>query len=159
MKHVNVKIKRLHSLAEIPKQATEFAGGWDVVVTEIIKEKDNFVICKLGFALDIPYGYKLTLVPRSSLTKTNWIIQNSPGLGDCDYRGEYQFRFRALPDDINVTYFSKIPELNYPDFPYKVGDRIGQVYLEEVIGINFEEVHELSNTERGEGGFGSTNNK
>lgn len=153
---MKIKFKRLHPDAAIPKQATEFAGGWDVTATEIIQEADDFVICKLGFALELPIGYKLTLVPRSSLTKTKWILQNSPGLGDADYIGEYQYRFRALPliEDLFVDYI-----IDYPEFPYKVGDRIGQVYLEEVIPMEFEEVEELSDTVRGEGGFGSTNNK
>lgn len=153
---MKIKFKKLHRNALIPKQASEFAGGWDVTATEIIQEADDFVICKLGFALELPIGYKLTLVPRSSLTKTKWILQNSPGLGDADYTGEYQYRFRALPliEDLFVDYI-----IDYPEFPYKVGDRIGQVYLEEVIPMEFEEVEELSDTVRGEGGFGSTNNK
>jgi len=152
---MKVKIKKLHSEAVIPKQATEFAGGWDVVVTEIIQESKDFVICKLGFSLELPKGYKLTLVPRSSLTKTKWVLQNSPGLGDADYTGEYQYRFRALP--IGIGWNNKAEYcLTYSKFPYSVGDRIGQVYLEEVIPIEFEEVEELSTTERNTGGFGST---
>lgn len=148
---MKVKIKKLHPDATLPKQATEFAGGWDVTTTEIIQESDDFVICKLGFALELPVGYKLTLVPRSSLTKTKWVLQNSPGLGDQDFLGEYQYRFRAIP---SKTIFSNT--LAYDSFPYKVGDRIGQVYLEEVIPIEFEEVEELIITKRNTGGFGST---
>lgn len=145
MKKVKIKIKRLHPNATLPKQASEFAGGWDVTATEIIQQEDRSVICKLGFALDIPKGYKLTIVPRSSLTKTTWVMQNSPGLGDADYRGEYQARFRAIPTGMVIL-----------PFPYNVGDRIAQVYLEEVIDIEFEEVENLENTERSDGGFGST---
>lgn len=158
---MKIKFKRLHPNATIPKQATELAGGWDVTATEIIQESDDFVICKLGFALGLPKGYKLTLVPRSSLTKTKWILQNSPGLGDADYTDEYQYRFRAIPDTIeNKDYGifghpNNIANLIYPEFPYKVGDRIGQVYLEEVIPMEFEEVEELESTDR-LGGFGST---
>jgi dUTP pyrophosphatase len=154
---MKVKFKKLHPNATIPKQATELSGGWDITVTEIIKESEDFVICKLGFALEIPKGYKLTLVPRSSLTKTKWILQNSPGLGDADYIGEYQYRFRALP--INIGWNNKAEYcLTYSKFPYKVGDRIGQVYLEEVIPIEWEVTEDLSDTERGSGGFGSTGN-
>lgn len=152
---MEVKIKRLHKDAVIPKQATELAGGWDVVATEIIQEANDFVICKLGFSLQPPPNYKITLVPRSSLTKTKWILQNSPGLGDADYVGEYQFRFRALPKYSigNFDFFA------YPEFPFEVGERIGQIYLEEVIPIEFIEVDELSSTERGSGGYGSTDLK
>ena len=151
---MKVKIKKLHPNAVIPKQASEFAGGWDVVTTEIIQQDIDFVICKLGFAIELPVGYKLTLVPRSSFTNYRWILQNSPGLGDQDYLGEYQYRFRALP--VKKSRYND--ELGYPIFPYKVGDRIGQVYLEEVIPIEFEEVKELSDTIRGDGGFGSSGN-
>lgn len=150
---MKLKFKRLHMNAEIPKQGTEFSGGWDVTSTNIEKEAEDFVVCKLGFALEIPNGYKLTLVPRSSLTKTKWILQNTPGLGDSDYRGEYQYRFRALP--LCGTLINN--SFEYPEFPYKEGERIGQIYLEEVIPLEFEEVDELSDTSRGEGGFGSTN--
>lgn len=147
---IKIKIKKLHPNAVIPKQASELAGGWDVTCTEIIQEADDFVICKLGFALQPPPNYKITLVPRSSITKTNWILQNSPGLGDPDYLGEYQYRFRCIPN-VSPNPFK------YQEFPYKIGDRIGQLYLEEIIPINFVEVEELSDTERGTQGFGSTN--
>lgn len=165
---MQVKIKKLHPDAVIPQRMSELAGGWDVTTTEIIKESPDFVICKLGFSLQPPEGYKITLVPRSSLTKTKWVLQNSPGLGDADYLGEYQYRFRAIPigiksynsteyESFGISYDKYHIELDYPKFPYTVGDRIGQLYLEEVIPIEFIEVDELSNTERGEGGFGSTN--
>ena len=154
-----VKFKKLHPNAVIPKQATELAGGWDVTCTEIVQESSDFVICKLGFALEIPAGYKVTLVPRSSFTKYKWILQNSPGLGDASYVGEYQYRFRAIPCGISTFGAHINHTIQYPAFPYVVGERIGQIYLEEVIPIEFEEAEELSETIRGTGGFGSTGNK
>jgi len=165
---MEVKFQKRHPNATIPKRASELAGGWDVTVTELIKESNDFVICKLGFSLQPPPNYKITLVPRSSLTKTKWILQNSPGLGDPDYIGEYQYRFRALPDgygfkwstnEYGQSHHDGINQLLYPEFPYKVGDRIGQIYLEEIIPMEFKIVYELSETERGEGGYGSTNIK
>lgn len=156
-----LKIKKLRDNATIPKQATKFAAGWDVTVAKVEQVEDDLVICYLGFGLDIPEGYKLVLVPRSSLTKTKWILQNSPGQGDSDYKGEYQYRFRALPNGLFKTNKSRNPfeasfGLHYPEFPYKEGERIGQVFLEKVLHIEFEEVEELTETDRGEGGFGST---
>jgi dUTP pyrophosphatase len=153
-----LELKKLHENATLPERATELAGGWDVTAVEIEKVSDNFVICHLGFALAMPEGYKLTLVPRSSLTKTNWVLTNSPGLGDCDYRGEFQLRFRGIPtgiDDLNRLYH----KLTYDKFPFEVNERVGQVYLEEVIPMEFKVVEELSETKRGDGGFGSTNEK
>lgn len=142
---MKIQIKRLDKNAVIPKQATEFSGGWDVTVIRIEKESEDLVVCYLGFALGISKGFKATFVPRSSLTKTNWILQNSPALGDSDYTGEYQLRFRALYDKFKYLYF-----------PYNVGDRVGQMYIEEVIPIEWEEVEELEQTKRSDGGFGST---
>ena len=164
MQKVKVKFKKLHPNAKLPERADELCGGWDVTCTEIIQESQDFVICKLGFALEIPAGYKVTLVPRSSFTKYKWILQNSPGLGDASYTGEYQYRFRAIPyklsefPESNQNPWDRYIGLGYPEFPYKEGERIGQIYLEEVIPIEFEEVEELSETVRGAGGFGSTGN-
>ena len=162
---MEVKIKKLHKDATIPKQATDLAGGWDVTTTEIERVGEDFVICKLGFALQIPKTHRLILVPRSSLTKTKWVLQNSPGLGDADYLQEYQYRFRALPEKIRLhgkdmyqLYEGKNWEefeLKYPPFPYVEGDRIGQIYLEEVIPMEFEEVEEFD-FENNRGGYGST---
>jgi len=163
---LQIEFKKLNENASFPERASEFAGGWDVKVTEIEKVSADFVICKLGFALSLPSNYKLTLVPRSSLTKTHWVLQNSPGLGDEDYRGEYQLRFRCIP--INYGYkwdknefgnvqHNNINQFLYEEFPFEVGDRVGQVYLEEVVPIEFIEVNELSESKRGDGGFGSTN--
>ena len=154
---MKIRIKKLHPNATIPVRADEFCGGWDVTCTEIIKESDDFYICKLGLAMqpESP-NYKITLVPRSSLTKTKWIQQNSPGLGDYSYTGEYQYRFRALPENWKegLAGYSN-DHFIYPEFPFKVGDRIGQIYLEEVIPIEWVD-DDLVETERGEGGFGST---
>ena len=80
-------------------------------------------------------------------------MQNSPGLGDPDYRGEYQIRFRALPKQ--EVYSNR---LVYPTIPYKIGERVGQIYIEKIIPIEFIEVENLSETNRGSGGFGHTGN-
>lgn len=161
---MQIKIKKTHPNATIPTQATEFAGGWDVTCVSITQVSKDLVICNLGFQLEPPIGAKVTLVPRSSFTNYKWILQNSPGLGDCDYRGDYQYRFRAIPTGVqqSSTIDSSnqiIPtwELTYSEFPYKVGDRIGQIYIEQVIPIEWIESEELNDTIRGDGGYGSTN--
>lgn len=152
---MKVDLKKLSDSATVPMKASEFAGGWDVTVTEIEKVGEDMVICKLGFSLALPSGYKLTLVPRSSITKTHWVVQNSPGLGDEDYRGEYQYRFRCIPSGIKISNSNEVL-LTYDEFPFSVGERVGQVYIEEVIPIEFNIVNELPDSSRGSGGFGST---
>lgn len=153
MKTLEVKFKRLHKDAVIPKRATDLSGGWDITATEIKYLENGLVLVKMGFALAIPEDYKMTIVPRSSFTKYNWVLQNSPTLMDADYRGEYMLKFRAIPTDI--TDVNEDYVLSY-SFPYVEGDRVGQMYLEKVHPMVFTEVEELVDTERGEGGFGST---
>lgn len=159
---MQIKFKRIHPNAILPKQGSEHAGGWDVVCTEIIQLNSDCVQCKLGWAAEIPVGYKLVLVPRSSFTRYKWVQLNSPGQGDADFRGEYSYVFRAIPMKINKQggdYGSSIYwELQYPDFPYKIGDRIGQVFIEKVIEMEPEWADALSETVRNDGSFGSTGN-
>jgi dUTP pyrophosphatase len=146
------KIKLIEG-GKMPQKMSNKAACYDVFVREIEQKTPDFAIVYLGFKLTPPEGYELSLKPRSSLTKTMWIVQNSPGVGDEDYTGEYQIRFRALPDGVFRG------KLTYSVFPYKVGDACGQICLQKTINIDWEKVEDLEKTERGEGGFGSTNAK
>lgn len=162
-----VRIKRLHPQANLPVRMSESAGAWDVTATEIVEEANGFVICKLGFSLAPPPNYRVILVPRSNITKYGWVMANSIGIGDSDYRGEYQMRFRSIPqwgirtigedklDDGETVKTGKWDWIT-PEFPYKKGDRIGQMWVEKVEEISFVEVVDLDVTSRGVGGFGST---
>lgn len=147
-----IKIKKLRENAVIPTRGTDYAGGWDVTASEIEYTSDGRAICKLGIAVEIPEGYRLIASPRSSLTKTTWVIQNSPCLIDADYRGELMIVFRPLDQKTTVFGFDNPTA----EFPYQVGDRVAQCYLEEIIPMEFEEVETLSETVRGSGGYGST---
>lgn len=146
---MQVKFKKLHPNATIPVKATLGAGAMDVTATEIIQE-DGYVCCKVGFATEIPVGYRVICAARSSITKTGWILANGIGIVDSDYRGEWEFRFSPLPD--KVFYGNSLG--NKP-FPYKVGDRVGQIFLEKVTDMEFVVVDELEQSGR-TGGFGST---
>ena len=152
MNTVQVKIKLIHPNAKIPTRATEFAGGWDVYAADIKRIRRDWFEVDLGFSLEFSNRFRVMLQPRSSITKTDLIQQNSPGIGDSDYRGSYKFIFKVIPNDSSHL----TGELMYHYFPYSIGDRVGQMYLEEIIPISFEQIDELSDTERGEGGFGST---
>ena len=154
-KDMKIKIKRLNENAVIPVFATKGAACADVVATEIIKQDSYNVTVKLGFATQIPEGYKGVVVPRSSFTQKGWVMQNSPAQIDSDYRGEWMLKFQAVPFDAISTRHGLVDLL--PDnFPYKEGDRVAQVYFEKVLQAEFEDVTELDQTDRGEGGFGST---
>lgn len=100
-----------------------------------------------GIAVEIPEGYMGLLFPRSSISKTNLILANSVGLVDSSYRGTIRFRFK----DSRNTSKSK-------QNVYKLGDRVGQLVVVPYPAIHLIESNELSETSRGEKGFGSTGN-
>lgn len=150
---MNIKVKLVHPNAKLPYRAHSTDGGWDIFAVSLEDDADNnCIVVHTGLKVEIPNGYKLTIVPRSSITKTSWIIQNSPCLIDSGFRNEILIKFRNTLSDL-VRHTSKNL---IEDFPYKIGDRVAQCYLEEVIPIEFTVVDELSETERGEGGFGSS---
>ena len=156
---MHLEIELVHPNAVIPERATKDSAGYDVVCTEIIHESENYVRCKLGFKLKFDPKYRVILCPRSNITKHNWVVNNSPGLGDSDYRGEYEIRFKAIPVKVLVRktwkFWNWRYELQYESFPYKVGERIGQIYFEENIFPAITVKTSLDQTERN-GGFGST---
>jgi dUTP pyrophosphatase len=137
-----VKIKLLHSNAQIPKKIIETDACYDVIATSREDFGDGRIKYGLGFALELPVFTQLDLRARSSIHKTGLILSNCIGTGDEDYRGEYM-----------AIFYHVIPTLP----PYNVGDRILQIQLRNREDINFIEVQELSDTQRGTGGFGSTN--
>ena len=162
-----IGIYKVHKDAKLPIKGTSQAGAFDLTVTEIIQKEPNYIICKLGFCMSIPKGYRFRIVPRSNLTKHNWNIPNSPAIIDSDYTNEVEVRFRAVPIGAIQN-----PALNYPDtelvltydkFPYKVGQRIAQGYLEKIEDIKFDFlednewdlIKEVKLKSR-DGGFGST---
>lgn len=99
-----------------------------------------------------------------TVDKYHNFFANKLCIHNCDYRGTYKYIFRLLPKWVasreeRYDAFSKpILKCNieYNEFPYRVGDRVGQIYLEKVIDFEFEETRDLSETDRGWGGFGST---
>lgn len=146
---IKIKIKKLYLDTVLPEKGSEHAACYDVVAREITKNGD-LVTVKLGFATDIPNGYKGVIVPRSSFTQKGWVMQNSPGQIDSDYRGEWMIKFQSIP--YSATWNNGLN----PKFPYKVGDRCAQIFFEKVEPIYWEETETLNDTVRNHGGFGST---
>ena len=141
---MKVKIKKLHPLAVIPTYAKSGDAGMDLIATEIISETSNQITYGLGIALEIPYGFVGLVFPRSSIRKYDLALTNCVGVIDSGYRGELQ------------ATFNKINHHKIRVDDYKVGDRVCQIMIIPHPPIEFDEVDELSDTERGEGGFGST---
>jgi dUTP pyrophosphatase len=144
---MKVNIKRLHPNAVIPTYAKEGDAGMDLVATSVISETHTQITYGLGVALEIPNGFVGLVFPRSSIRKTRLQLSNSVGVIDSGYRGELQATFNK----ITTT-------LENQKNDYKVGDRVAQIMIIPYPSIDFQEVEYLSNTQRGEGGFGSTGN-
>jgi dUTP pyrophosphatase len=142
-----VKIKRLNPNAIIPTYAKEGDAGMDLVATSIISETHTQITYGIGLALEIPNGFVGLVFPRSSVRKTRLQLSNSVGVIDSGYRGELQATFNKI-----------ITTIENQKNDYKVGDRVAQIMIIPHPPIEFEVSDELSNTERGEGGFGSTGN-
>lgn len=140
---MKIKIQKLNPNAVIPEYKKDGDAGLDLVATEILEKEDlNIIEYKTGLALEIPKGYVGLIFPRSSISKYDLHLSNAVGIIDSGYRGEISLRFS--PD---AKAFLKL---------YNVGDRIGQIIILPYPEVLFEEVQELTETTRGEGGFGST---
>jgi dUTP pyrophosphatase len=142
---MKVKIKKLSENAVIPTYAKEGDAGMDVVATRIINETLDSITYGTDIALEIPEGFVGLVFPRSSIRKTHLHLSNSVGVIDSGYRGEIQSTFKKIQGISNNALDN-----------YKVGDRICQIMIIPHPTIQFIEVEELTSTERGEGGFGST---
>lgn len=137
---MKVKIKKLDERATIPSYAKNGDAGMDLRAIRFQRDSDGNYVYYTGLAFEIPEGYVGLLFPRSSISKTSHFLRNSVGVVDSGYRGEIMFKF---------GYGSNVKT-------YMVGERVGQLIIMPHPSIEFEEVDSLSDTERGEDGFGST---
>ena len=134
---MRINFKKQHKNAQTPKQGTRYSSGYDLTAVDF-NIKNDIITYETGLSVEIPDGYFGLACPRSSIYQKDLIMVNSPGVIDSDYRGTIKFKFRILGSQI-----------------YNIGDRIGQLIIlkhEDVIWIE----DELTETERGEGGYGST---
>lgn len=147
MSKVKIKFKRLHEDAQFPAQAHNSDFGFDVWAVSEEEVAPNVWKYGLGFALqvernNIDYGnLAVDLRPRSSVWKTGMVLSNCIGTIDEGYTGE-----------ISAVFYHVMPDMPR----YKVGERIGQIYLNWAHEIMFIEVEELDKTEREGNGYGST---
>lgn len=140
---MTIRIKKLHNKAVIPVYAKPGDAGLDLTATSIVNDENGNVVYGTGLAIEIPHGYVGLLFPRSSNSKTDLYLTNHVGVVDSGYRGEIMFKYRPLEalDDAKI---------------YSIGERVGQIMIIPYPTVTFEEVDELSTTERGGDGYGST---
>lgn len=138
---MRVHVKKLHPEAVIPSYAKESDAGLDLTATTIMHETDTHIVYGTGLAFEIPDGFVGLVFPRSSIRKYGLVMANSVGVIDAGYRGEVQVSF------VKADYGGQF---------YHVGDRIAQLIILPHPQIKLIEATELSETERGSGGHGSS---
>lgn len=135
----------LENGVELPKYMTEGAAGMDVkanIAEPITLKSLERKLIPTGIKMEIPNGYEVQVRPRSGLALKHGVtLVNTPGTIDSDYRGE-----------VGIILIN----LSSEEFVVNPGERIGQLVLQKVYKMEFEEVEELSATVRAEGGFGHT---
>jgi dUTP pyrophosphatase len=139
---MKVRIKKLSELATVPTYAKDGDAGMDLVATSIISNTSTQITYGLGIALEIPEGFVGLVFPRSSIRNTELVLSNSVGVIDAGYRGELQATFNKSNGLDSIA--------------YKVGERVCQIIILAQPQIELTEVDELSESQRGAGGFGST---
>lgn len=142
--HIKLKVKKLHPEAVLPSYAKHGDACFDLTAVNIHNEY-KYIEYGTGLAFEIPEGYVGLIFPRSSVTDKDLMLKNSVGIIDSGYRGEIKFRFAETKD--SSWHSVEI---------YEVGDRVGQMMILPIPTVEFEEVDELSDTERGSGGYGSS---
>ena len=136
---MKVKIKKLHPEAVVPRYAKSGDAGLDLTAVDIVADETTLTY-KTGLAVEIPRWHVGLLFPRSSVYKTGQSLTNCVGVIDSGYRGEIMMKFTLSP-------YAK---------EYEIGDRVGQLIIMPYPPIEFELVEELTPTERGQEGYGST---
>lgn len=138
---MEVKIKKLVKDAAIPTYAKEGDAGMDLTATSVWYDDDGNICYGTGIAIEIPQGFVGLVFPRSSISKKDLILTNSVGVIDSGYRGQITFKFKRALGTNKM---------------YTIGERIGQIIIMPYPHIEFKEVEELSESERGIGGYGSS---
>jgi dUTP pyrophosphatase len=139
---VDVKIRKVHPDAVLPKRAHPTDAGMDVTAISMEMTED-YIEYDTGLQFQLPAGYVMLIFPRSSNSKKDLLMCNSVGVLDAGYTGNLKFRFKLTTE-------------GYTEKIYNPGDKIGQIIILPYPEINFIETEEFDETDRGDGGFGSS---
>ncbi len=167
-KITKIRFKKLSPEAKTPYKAIDVDAGYDLYATSI-EETPDYIAYHTDIAVEIPVGFVGLIFPRSSVTKYDLMLKNCIGVIDASYRGEITCRFAkvindAFRDTESKGLFKKFEPSQRIDIlslprnikKYEVGDRVAQIVFLELPKVSLIESEELSDTERGTGGFGST---
>lgn len=157
---MKIKFKKLHEDAVAPRQSREGDAAWDLVAVTKTTER-KFIEYGTGIVVAIPEDHVGLLFPRSSVSNYDFSLANCVGVIDHNYRGEIKLRFKTIFPLLDKEVMKK--EVGYEEFiagdylrTYEPGDKVGQLIILPRPFLEFEEVGELDETNRGAGGFGSS---
>lgn len=169
---MKVRIKRLHKDAIVPQYAKKGDAGMDLTAVDYYYDLEGNIVYRTGLAIEIPEGYVGLIFPRSSICKRDINLTNAVGVIDSGYRGEIIMKFKPSLcfhpneytdylasdkfDDYDGVYIPYDERIPIKPHTYNYGERIGQIIIIPYPQIEFEEVEELTKTDRGDGGFGSS---
>lgn len=139
-----MNIKPMHSNFKCPTKSTAGSAAYDLYMPEdgYVEDLEGPVVVKLGFAAQVPEGYAAILLPRSGVGFKHGVeLNNTAGVIDSDFTGEWQASINTKSGSF---------------YPWKAGDRVLQMLVVPVAEVQLTVVEELNDTERGEGGLGST---
>lgn len=139
---MKIKFRKLSDNAVTPKRAHATDAGLDLTAANVNTDLDGNFVYGTGIAVEIPTGFVGLVFPRSSVAGVGLALTNCVGVIDSGYRGEVMMKFR--PHGRGVCH------------PYKVGDRVGQLIVLPYPEVEIEQAEQLSESERGEGGYGSS---
>jgi dUTP pyrophosphatase len=148
---MEIKIKKLYKDSILPTKAHTTDAGYDLYAHSKFYDNNGNVVYGSGVAMEIPKGYVGLVFPRSSNAKKDLLLSNSVGVIDSGYRGEISFKFKIFYP--HVEHHGFIHDISAD---YKVGERIGQIIIMPYPDVEFVEVDELDDSDRGTGGYGSS---
>lgn len=176
---MEIKFTKTHPNAVIPTRGSAGAAGFDLTAVSLKRAADLYIY-DIGIAMEIPAGYFAAIFPRSSIFFTGLELTNCVGVIDSDFRAPISAIFREVPGDQHARRLALhplFPGKTHMMHPYKPGDRIAQLIIQPCVvptqkvrqdmeiayrlpmqleQVEFVEVPELSQTERGANGYGST---
>ena len=148
---MKVRIKKLHPNAVIPTYAKDGDAGMDLTAVTKSYDRDGNIVYGTGLAFEIPKGYVGLVFPRSSLSRLDIALSNCVGVIDSGYRGEVTVKFKPA-----MLFNREQRPIILNNRIYEVGERVAQIIIIPYPQITFIEADELSETERGAGGYGSS---
>ena len=164
---MRVKVRKVRPSAFLPTKAHQTDAGYDLYADSIGYDEFGNTVYGTGISMEIPEGYVGLVFPRSSIAKKDLLLSNAVGVIDSGYRGEIMAKFKPTFNTMNplkLWWQVCVRRLSAVDLDvysihraeYKLGERIAQIIIVPYPEIEFELSDELSESDRGEGGYGSS---